>query len=533
MTAALPELPDLPRLVTARAGPAGAGPSRARRARRALPRLILRAATCPATWLCVAAAIFYSALAVDRVDQHIAGSYDYGIIFQVIHGWAFHGYPSEPLGMPQFSTEWGDHFAPMLALLAPLLWIHDSPSMIGIAQACLISAAGVPVYLAVRRLQGPTVATIACVLFLSCVEVQDAVGFDIHENMFEPLLIGIAIERALARKWTAASIVIGLTLLCYEDMGSLVFLFGLWAAANRKWRHAAVLCVAGPAMMFLFTGFIVPTFGHDLPYWELRHFDYEKSLHASTMMQAAAHAIEHPHHLLRLLVNRRAKRDTWWLLLAPVGFLCLASPIGYLGSTSVVLLMVSDNDTHWSTHYHFYLQVAPIIIIGAADGLRRIGLLIRWTWRRVASSSPEGLGLARHRGLLDRVWALRLWRLGVVALAMIGLCSSLVMEREPSRALFMYAWQYERGKLNRPAALNAAIDRAADRVPAGRKVYVSNDLGTAVVAKDTDVAEPAYAQYVLFDTGTPWIPANFEQLLEAQGFHVTYETGGDVFVMER
>ena len=497
-----------------------------RRIRQAVGRAARLTLTSPAVWLCVVAAFFYSSLAVDRIDQHIAASYDFGVIFQVIHGWAFHGYPSEPLNEPFLTNEWGDHFAPILMLLAPLLWIHDSPSVIAVAQACAISTAGIPVYYAVRRLHGPVVGTTACVFYLSCIEVQNAVGFDIHENMFEPLLIAVAIERALAGKWTAASIAIGLTLFCYEDMGAVVVLFGLWAAWNRKWRHAAVLCVVGPAIMFLYTGVIVPDWGRDLAYWQGRHFDYQQSLHASSMGQALLHSVEHPRHFLHLLVDNPVKTQTWLMLLAPVGFVCLASPITYLGSTEVLLLMVSDNDTHWSTNYHFYLQVAPIIIIGAADGVRRIGLVVRMLWRRLAPRLPSVPGWPAWLS------AGRVWRVAVVGLAIVAVGASIRMETRPDRRIFTAGWAYLNHDLTRPAALNRQIDEVADAIPSNKTVYVSNDLGTTVVARDTDVAQTKDAQYAFFDLGTHWAAPDAVQLLRAEGFRVI-DQDGPVILMER
>jgi uncharacterized membrane protein len=489
------------------------------------PRLLAGAAAaarCPALWLCLLAAFFYSALAVDRIDQHIAGSYDFGVIFQVVHGWAFHFYPSEPLqGVGQ--NEWGDHFSPILIVLAPLLWIHDAPSTLAVAQAFAISAAGLPIYFAVRRMHGPTAAAIACVLYLTCMEVQTAIGFDIHENMFEPLLIALAVERALAGRWTAASISMALNLLCYEDMGVMVFLFGLWAAWHRKWRHAAVLMLLGPVMVLLFTQVIMPDWGRDVANWHLRHFDYGSTLHADSTFQAFAHALEHPRHLYDLMVDNSTKRGTWQFLLLPVLFLSLASPITYLGSTTVVLLMASSNATHWSWHFHFYLQVAPLIIIGAFDGLRRIGLLGRLLWRRTRRPVPASLWWLRSP---------RAWRGAAISFGVIALGISVVLQAEPKHRLGLSGWEYLDGKLKRPAQLVQEIDTVAARVPSGRNVYVTNDLGTAVVARDTDWIAPIYADYVLFDTATVWTPHDFEKSLEQQGFHLVVQDG-PVYLMAR
>jgi hypothetical protein len=76
------------------------------------------------------------------------------------------------------------------------------------------------------------------------------------------------------------------------------------------------------------------------------------------------------------------------------------------------------------------------------------------------------------------------------------------------------------------------IDTVAARVPSGRNVYVTNDLGTAVVARDTDWIAPIYADYVLFDTATVWTPHDFEKSLEQQGFHLVVQDG-PVYLMAR
>jgi uncharacterized membrane protein len=494
------------------------GPSRSVRALGALRRTALRVALCPAVWLGLIAAIFYSFLAVQRVDQHIAGSYDYGVIFQVIHGWAFHFYPGEALQGPG-QSEWGDHFAPILMVLAPLLWIHDTPAILGVAQAFAICSGGIPIYYAVRRLQGTTVATVAVVLYLTSVEVQGAIGFDIHENMFQPLLIGFAIERALAGRWTAASVFICINLLSYEDVGMMVFLFGLGAAWNRKWKHAAVLCVLGPCMVVLFTAVIVPDWGRDVANYQLRHFDYGSTLHAANAVQAIEQMIEHPVHLAHLMVDEAVKRETLFLLFAPLGFLCLLSPISLLSSTTIVLLMSSGVTSHWSWNYEFYLQVAPMLIIGAADGLNRLGRIIRRLWHWYARW--EERELPAELAFVRRPWA---WRAAAICCAFAALGYTWHVQTSPAVKPMLAAWQYVDGGDHRPAAEVAAINAMAAQVPSGRNVYVSNDLGTVLVAQDTEMIDAVHADYALFDTGSAWTPKNIAQGLEKLGFH---EVGQD------
>ena len=489
------------------------------------------AVRCPGVWLSLVAAVVFSTFAAMRVFGYVAASLDFGIIFQTVHEWAFHGWPAQPLYGPT-ANEFGDHFAPILALLSPLLWIHDSPTTLAVAQAVLVAAAGVPLYVAVRRMHGPVVGTLACAAYLVCTSTVEAINFDIHENMFTPLLLTWAVERALAGRWTTAAVLVGITVFAYEDMGLVVLLFACWAALNRKWKHAAVLAVWGVGMLGLTVGVIMPELGDNAAYWAARHFDYQQSLHASSMGQALMHAVQHPGHTVHLLFDNKAKRDTWWVLLGPVGFIALASPITYLGASTVLLLMMSDNFAHWGWDDQFYLQVGPLVIIGAADALLRFKRGGAWAVRRARDRYPT---------LTDRFPVLADGRrLGifaqelVVMLAAVSLATTYAVEQMPQRkqSIGLWNWLYD-GKLGRSRAEVDAISRVAAKVPAGRPVVVTNDLGVVLLPKDTVVSSAAYADYALFDTGNQWYTPSWEQQLESQfGFHVV-ATDGDVVLMQK
>jgi uncharacterized membrane protein len=489
------------------------------------------AVRCPGVWLSFAAAVVFSTFAAFRVFDYVAGSLDFGIIFQTVHGWAFHGWPAQPLYGPA-NNEFSDHFAPILALLSPLLWIHDSPTTLAIAQAVLISAAGVPIYVAVRRMHGAIVGTLACAAYLVCTSTVEAVGFDIHENMFNPLLLACAVERALAGKWKTACVLAGITVFCYEDMGLVALLFAGWAALNRKWKHAGWLAAWGLGMLILTVYVIMPVLGGDTANWTSRHFDYQNSLHASTMGQALIHAVEHPRHTLHLMFSNSIKRDTWWVLLGPVGFIALFSPITYLGASTIMLLMLSDNSTHWGWNDQFYLQVGPLLYIGAADALLRFERAGAWGLRRWRGRNPS---LAQRFPALADGRRLRLFAQGtVVVLAALSLTATYAVEQTPKRKadIALWSWLYD-GKNGRPRTEVNAISRVAAQVPGGQQVLVDNDLGVVLLPKDTVVSSAGYAKYAMFDTSSPWCAAGWEQLLQkTYGFHVV-DTDLDVVLMEK
>jgi uncharacterized membrane protein len=62
----------------------------------------------------------------------------------------------------------------------------------------------------------------------------------------------------------------------------------------------------------------------------------------------------------------------------------LASPLVILCLPLLAERMLSSNPAHWGTSAHYSLTIAPIIVMGAADGLARVTRLLRSRRARVA-----------------------------------------------------------------------------------------------------------------------------------------------------
>src|SRR5262249_44804746 len=152
------------------------------------------------------------------------------------------------------------------ALLAPLLWLHNSPVMLVFAQPVLLCASAVPVYLAVRRMWNTWFATALTAAYLLSSGMQHSIAFPVHEVMFSAVLIAWALERALAGRWTAASVLMALTCLVKEDMDLMIVAFGVYALLNRKWRHGAALIAGGLVAYELTIRVLIPAFGPGYTY---------------------------------------------------------------------------------------------------------------------------------------------------------------------------------------------------------------------------------------------------------------------------
>jgi uncharacterized membrane protein len=340
--------------------------------RAAAPGTALRTVKSPCTWLVLAAFVLYAAFAYNQYQQLQVGACDLGIFYQAAHGWAFHLWPNVPIkGYSQI----GDHFSPTFILLAPLLWVHDSPLTVVMAQAALLVASAIPIYLAIMRAWGSkTIASGITVAYLLSIGIQNSVAFPVHEVMFSAPLIAWGLERAMAGKWTAASILIGCTVFAKEDMGLLVIMFAVFALRHRKWRHALALTLWGAFMFILCLKVLIP-------HWNPNGFtysnDYAKTLHSANFPDAVKYMLSHPRNTLHAIFNNPAKRDAWFHILAPVGFLCLASPIALMGLPMMLTRMLSDRDTEWGWYFYYDMPLMPIIFLGAVDGIQRISRLTR------------------------------------------------------------------------------------------------------------------------------------------------------------
>lgn len=151
--------------------------------------------------LAVVAAVAYAAYSVVNHLHLGTTTYDAVIFDQAVRGYATFGPPVSPAlnehtGYAPGVSVLGDHFSPIVALLAPLYWIHDGLVTLLVAQAALFAAAVPPLWVLTRRALGPVPAYLVAIAYAASWEVQNAVAFDVHEVAFVPVLTALAFERA-------------------------------------------------------------------------------------------------------------------------------------------------------------------------------------------------------------------------------------------------------------------------------------------------------------------------------------------------
>src|SRR3954447_3713318 len=120
-----------------------------------------------------------AALAILRHDRYGSGGFDLGIFDQQV--WSYSHFRVGPNTVKRTHDLLGDHFHPILVLLAPLYWLWDDVRALLVAQACLLAAAALPVYLWARERLGERAALLLEAAFLCFAGLVAGALFDFHE----------------------------------------------------------------------------------------------------------------------------------------------------------------------------------------------------------------------------------------------------------------------------------------------------------------------------------------------------------------
>ncbi|WP_326846716.1 DUF2079 domain-containing protein [Streptomyces kaniharaensis] len=444
------------------------------------------------------------------------GGFDLGIFDQGVRGYAHFGLPVSSLKsyhheFPAGFSLLGDHFSPVLALLAPLYWIWDDPRSLIVGQA-LLFAAGVPL---IRRItahsfafaeprtarRAADLAGLAYALGWPLL-VASRVGF--HEVAFAVPLTLLMLERGLARKY--GTVVLAAVLLCCtkEDLGLMVGAYGLVlllrtrGSQDRAGRLTGIgLLLGGPLASAVAIRWLIPGMGGEPGYY----WNY------GSLGPDAGGALRNLLHDPLLLVQAAFDQP-----LKPLLLLWLFGTMFLLPLRSATVLcavpllterILSSNPNHWSIARHYDSMLWPILLTAAIEVLGRLTAEER-TARR-----------ARTLGLATAGCAL------LVAVPM-GLMQLAV----PS------SWQ--------PKPSEAALVRAAALVPDGASVEADNQIAPRLTAR-TDVVlvdeTPRGREYVLtrsdkrsFPFATDRQQADRIRLLLDHGYRQIWAEGGVVLL---
>jgi len=473
--------------------------------------------------LTAAAAFVYCLDSLILFRRFLASTFDLVIFDQGIRGYAHFAAPTSIArgvsdGEGAHFLLLADHWSPVLALLAPLYWIHDSPATLLVAQGVLFALAIPPLWAYTRRQLGSGAAYFVCVAYALSLPVMEAVIFDFHEVAFVPVLTAVMVERFDAgRRWHAILAAAAL-LLVKEDMGLLLAGFGCYLLLTRRRWTGLAFVVGGLGATWVATQLLIPAFGGSATfYWAYDQF-------GSTLGSALIGVITHPLHALRVFVTPGVKAQTMIGLFAAFGFLPLASPMVVAVLPLLAgRMLASGYPLWWQAKFQYDAFVVMMLCCAAVDGAAR--LQRHWPeqwdmWLTYRWSRPAWL---RHGGSP--------WRPATVWAAAICAATLVYFPFSPYGSLLHPGFYGVNARMRAAAA-------AIAHVPAGVEVEASNNIGPRLSGRDTVLlldGTPRWAPWVVGDTlgldfpfCTPSQQAQELAYLRAHGYSLVFADDGYV-----
>ena len=208
-----------------------------------------------ATALAVAFGTAYTALSLVRFNRFTLSSWDNAIFEQAVRGYAHLGAPTVDVKGPGFN-QLGDHFSPILVLIAPFYRVFPSAQTILIAQAVLIAGSVAVIFdLAMRKL-GTIVGIAVGLAYGLSFGIQSAVEVDFHEVAFAAPLLALAGAAYVDRRYSAVVLWALPLLLVKEEFGVTVAAIGLvlrlaGERRRRVWLGAVGLVAAALTVLVI------------------------------------------------------------------------------------------------------------------------------------------------------------------------------------------------------------------------------------------------------------------------------------------
>ncbi len=462
----------------------------------------------PVAWL-IALVTFgaYDLLSVFKYLRLAPGSWDLGIFTEYVYQVAHLHAPVVAIRGSGFNLL-GDHFQPIVGLIAPFFRLFPTPETLLVAQALLTAVSVVPVCRAARELLGTWPSRGIGLAYGLSWGLQQMINFDFHEIAFAVPLLAFSLS-ALVRRRLRPAVLWALPLVFVkEDQGFTIAAIGLvmagmGLASMRAGRHTAagaggaaraldaepgawirggvLLAVWGLAWSALAIAVIIPHFNptHQYPYWNDGGV-------VAPGGHLAASAMAH-----QFVTAGTQKLWTVYLILLPVAFLALRSPLALIAVPSLVLRFVSTNNYYWGDGWHYSATVMPIVFLAAVDGMARL---------RAASARRAANPRRRARPGLPRPGEL-VARYGAVVMVVIA---GWLAFRFPLAGL----WNWQNYVITPHVS---AEDAAIARVPDGVTVEATLSMLAPLAARDTTYwigtsPNPA-PQYVVFDNDdSGWSP---------------------------
>ncbi len=444
------------------------------RPQRLSPRAGLIAAGCFA----LIYAVLLATVTVLRHNSFMTHAFDLGIHDQALYNILHSGYMRTTLYGPYAIDYLGDHFSPILFLLAPVYALFQDARTLLVLQSVFLAAGAVPVYLLAHEKTRNVLLGLALALSYLLYPALHGVNLrDFHQIALicAPLLAAFyLLERGRTVPFLIA---LGLALMVKEEAALTVAAVGAYIfLGKRRYRLGAGVMAAGLAYFAFAVGWAMPHLG-GRPQIDTRFGGYIAA-GAGGAAGVAWTLLTNPLFTALWILGNPQKLIFLLQIFLPVCFLPVLAPaVTWIPALpALAILLLTSAHTQYDITYHYAAHLIPSVFYLAALGMGRV------TARPAGRAATQSLKMALAAGLL------------VAPLAVNYLYGPLINKNGI--------------RLTMPDRHDAVVAGFVAQIPAEASVSALSDIVTHLTARRTAYLFPdvADAEYLLLD-GDP--RANF------------------------
>ncbi|MGK2348973.1 DUF2079 domain-containing protein [Actinomyces sp. W5033] len=389
---------------------------------RPLSRACLRpaAGVLPAVVAVAVGALLMCTYSVGQWTSMQVPSWDLAIFSELAKAYAHLEAPVVPIKGEGYNLL-GDHFHPVLVLLAPVWALWPSPLALLLVQDLLLAVSAWPITRAAARTVGPWAGGALGLVYVLSWGLQGAVAAQFHEIAFAVPMLAWASAAFVEGRWRSCAAWVAPLVLVKEDLGLTVLMAGLaiaWRGQSdevRLGRHRLTgaglglgLALLGLLSFLLTVAVILPALS-PTGAWEY-------GLGGNSGDGSGASTVSGG--LLERLLTPSVKVATLGVLATTAGLVGLASPWMALVLPTLAWRFLSGKEAYWQwEHWHYNAVLMPVAVGALLDVLRRLkgdrpwaqaAAGVRWL-AAVAVGLPIALGVATAprlalAGMLEEGW---------------------------------------------------------------------------------------------------------------------------------
>lgn len=264
----------------------------------------------------------------------------------------------------------GDHFQPILYLLAPLYWLWDDIRVILIAQTILVASAAIPLYLLARSKTKNTLLSISIsCLYLLFHGTQFTLTNEFHQSAFIPLFLSLGFYFLETGRTKQGIVSILALLFVREEAALLIAGIGMMYLVRRRTKLGTSLTIVGVTSFFLLVSLVIPKVSSQDRYI---HYGYGEL--GSTPTEVLNSSLENPVRTIQLLISPNEKLIQVRNSLLAFGGMPLLSP------TSLIPVLIhyavrfidTRNVHRWLDTNHYAAPLGPLLAFATIQAMGHV-----------------------------------------------------------------------------------------------------------------------------------------------------------------